>query len=226
MYGMADLDQGSMGTYAVWKEDFLFKVPDEIESENAAPLMCGGSTVFDPLRQNVSSIDRVGIVGVGGLGHLAIQFASKMGCDVVVFSGTDSKKAEATKLGAHEFHATKGVKELHVKPLDHLVVTTSAQPDWTMYINVMNPNGTIYPLSVSEGDLTVPYMPFLLAGLRIQGGIVAARKIHMEMLEFAAEHNIKPVIQKFPLTLDGINEAFKTLEDGNMRYRGVLVAQD
>ncbi|CAI7600219.1 unnamed protein product [Penicillium viridicatum] len=226
MYGAADLDQGSFGTHAVWREAFLFKVPDNMSNEDAGPLMCGGSTVFNALHvAGVRPTARVGIVGVGGLGHMAIQFAAKMGCQVVVFSGTDSKKEEATKLGAGEFYATKGVKELKIKaPLEHLIVTTSSQPDWTMYLNVMAPGGVISPLSVDSNDLQIPYMPLLVNGLRIQGGIVGSRQVHRDMLEFAAFHNIKPIKMTFPLTLDGVKESLKTLEEGKMRYRGVLVA--
>ncbi|KAJ5787861.1 hypothetical protein N7457_002851 [Penicillium paradoxum] len=227
MYAFADTDQGSFGSHAVWREAFLFKVPDNISNEDAGPLMCGGSTVFNALHvAQVRPTARVGIVGVGGLGHLAIQFAAKMGCQVVVFSGTDSKKEEATKLGAGEFYATKGAKELKVKaPIDNLIVTTSSQPDWQLYLNIMAPNGVISPLSVDAGELKIPYMPLLLNGLRIQGGIVSSRQVHRDMLEFAAFHNIKPVKMTFPMTVDGIKESLKTLEEGKMRYRGVLVAQ-
>ncbi|CAI7594301.1 unnamed protein product [Penicillium glandicola] len=226
MYGLADLDQGSFGTHAVWREAFLFKVPDNMSNEDAGPLMCGGSTVYNALHvAGVRPTARVGIIGVGGLGHLAIQFAAKMGCQVVVFSGTNSKKEEAMKLGAREFYAIKGVKELKIEaPLDNLIVTTSSQPDWPIYLNVMAPNGVISPLSVSAEDLKIPYMPVLLNGLRIQGGIVGSRQVHRDMLEFAAFHNIKPIKMTFPLTLDGVKQSLKTLEEGNMRYRGVLVA--
>ncbi|KAF7712409.1 Zinc-type alcohol dehydrogenase [Penicillium ucsense] len=227
MYGLADLDQGSFASHAVWREAFLFKIPEGVSNEDAGPLMCGGSTVFNALHvAGVKPTARVGIIGVGGLGHLAIQFAAKMGCQVVVFSGTDSKKEEAMKLGAREFYATKGLKELKLeKPIDNLIVTTSAQPDWNMYLNVMAPNGVISPLSVDEGDLKIPYMGLLLSGLRIQGGIVSARQVHRDMLEFAAAHDIKPITMTFPMTLDGVKDSLKTLEDGKMRYRGVLVAQ-
>lgn len=226
MYAMADLDQGSFASHAVWREAFLFKIPDNMSNEDAGPLMCGGSTVFNALHAaQVRPTARVGVVGVGGLGHLAIQFAAKMGCEVVVFSGTDSKKQEALKLGAREFHATKGAKELKVKkPIDNLIVTTSSQPDWQMYLNVMAPGGIISPLSVDMNDLKIPYMPLLVNGLRVQGGIVSARQVHRDMLEFAALHNIKPVKMTFPMTLEGVRDSLKTLEEGKMRYRGVLVA--
>ncbi|RJE27597.1 alcohol dehydrogenase [Aspergillus sclerotialis] len=226
MYGGADLDQGSFGSHAVWREAFLFKIPDEVKNEDAGPLMCGGSTVWNALHvAQVRPTARVGIVGVGGLGHLAIQFAAKMGCQVVVFSGTDSKKEEAKKLGASEFYATKGVKELNIgKPIDNLLVTTSSQPDWQLYLNLMSPGGIISPLSVDSNDLKIPYMPLLVNGLRVQGGIVSSRQVHREMLEFAAHHQIKPVNMTFPMTLEGVTQSLKTLEDGKMRYRGVLVA--
>lgn len=230
-YGRADLDQASMGTHAVWNEAFLFKIPDNIPNEDAAPLQCGGATVYGAM-MTVKPKDVVGIVGIGGLGHLAIQFAAKMGCKVIVFSGSDSKKDEAIKLGASEFHAVGKVKKLSEvmdlknedNKIDHLLITASAQPQWDLYLPAMAPNGTIYPLSVSEGDLSLPYMPVLLQGLRIQGSLVAARKVHHEMLQFASLHQIKPIIQRFPMTREGVEECFKTLEDGKMRYRGVLVA--
>lgn len=226
MYAEANLDQGSMASHGVWKEDFLFQIPEGMKTEDAAPLMCGGATVFNALQFHVvKSTDRVGVIGVGGLGHLAIQFAAKMGCEVVVFSGTDSKKEEAMKLGATEFHATKGLDELKINSkIDHLLVTTSQQPDWDLYLSIMAPSGTIYPLSVSNDDLRMPYMPIIMGGLKVQGSLVAARQIHREMLNFAAVHDIRPMIQTFPLSVEGISEAFETLESGRMRYRGVLVA--
>lgn len=226
MYASADTDQGSLASRAIWKANWIFHIPDSIPREYAAPLMCGGATVFNVLRSNgVQPTDRVGVIGVGGLGHLAIQFASKMGCEVVVFSSTDSKKDEATKLGSSEFVATKSVKEIKIsRPIDHLLVTTSFQPDWKQYLPILAPGATIYPLTVSKDDLTIPYGPINSKELRIQGSVVAARNVLMQMLDFAAHHNIRPIIETFPMTIEGIEEAFKKLEDGKMRYRGVLVA--
>jgi D-arabinose 1-dehydrogenase-like Zn-dependent alcohol dehydrogenase len=170
--------------------------------------------------------ETIGIMGVGGLGHLAIQFASKMGANVVVLSGSDRKKDEAFKLGAHEFIATKDVKEIKPsRPLDRLLVTTSAQPEWEKIIPAMAPGATIHPLSVDEGNFSIPYMPMLATGLTIQGSIVASRYIHNRMLEFAALHKISPIIEKFPMTEEGINEAMDKLGEGNIRYRGVFTPQ-
>lgn len=227
MYGYADLDQGSFGSGAVWREAFLYKIPDGVSDEAAAPLQCGGATVFNALHgYDLQPTETVGIMGVGGLGHLAIQFAAKMGCRVVVLSGSDSKKDEALRLGAHEFIATKGKDKLEVsRPLDRLLVTASVQPAWDLYLPIMAAGGKIFPLSVSEDDFKIPYMPMLLQGLTIQGTIVASRYIHQRMLEFAAQHKIEPIVEKFPMTVEGIEQAMKKLDDGEMRYRGVLIPQ-
>ena len=133
-FGSANHDQGCFSTGLAWDVSTLHKIPDEIASESAGPLMCGGATVWGPLYQHgLKAGDRVGIVGIGGLGHLAIQFASKMGADVVVFSSTDSKKEEAIKFGANEFIATKGLTKFEgVKPIDFLLITTSVQPDYAL----------------------------------------------------------------------------------------------
>lgn len=224
MYAGANTDQGSFATHGIWREAFLFSIPDGISNEDSGPLMCGGSTVFNALHvAGVKPTARVGIVGIGGLGHLAIQFAAKMGCQVVVFSGTDSKRDEAIKLGASEFYAVKGAKELKIgKPVDNLIVTTSSQPDWNLFVPVLSPGATISPLSVAMEDFKIPYMALVANGLRVLGSIVSARKVHMDMLEFAAFHGIKPISVKFPMTVEGIQNSLNTLEEGKMRYRGVL----
>ncbi|ETN37451.1 uncharacterized protein HMPREF1541_08442 [Cyphellophora europaea CBS 101466] len=228
MYGAADLDQGSMGSHAVWHEGFVYKIPEGIDNAHAAPLQCGGATVFSALQlYGVKSTERVGVLGVGGLGHLAIQYARAFGCEVVVFSGTDSKREEAMRLGAKEFYAMKGVKEgeLQCRPVDHLLVCTSEMPDWKLYLPLMAPGGAIYPLTVSFGNLDIPVMPVILAALRIQGSLVADRQTHREMLEFSAFHGIKPMINEFKMNEKGIEEAFRVLGSGDMKYRGVLVAE-
>lgn len=224
LYGYDALDQGSFGSHAVWREMALFKLPDDISDEDAAPLQCAGATVFSALQTyKTQSTETIGIMGVGGLGHLAIQFAAKMGCRVVVLSGSDLKKDEVLKLGAHEFIATKGKTKLEVShTLDRLLVTTSAQPDWKQIIPIMSPGATIYPLSVSSDNFEIPYMPFLVKGLTIQGSVVASRLTHERMLGFASLHQIKPVIEVFDMTEEGILDAMNKLDQGKMHFRAVL----
>ncbi|KAK3686262.1 hypothetical protein LTR37_019985 [Vermiconidia calcicola] len=226
-YGEADTDQGSFAHGAVWREAFLYPIPEGMKDEAAAPLQCGGATVFNALYSyGIKPTDTVGVMGVGGLGHLAIQFASKMGCTVVVLSGSDRKKDEAMKLGATEFVATKGVKELKVShPIDRLLITTSAQPDWQQLLPVLAPQGSIHPLSVASGNLEAPYFPIVANGLTIQGSVVASRHVHRKMLEFAALHNIEPIVETFPMTEKGIEDAMQKLTDGSIRYRAVLIPE-
>ncbi|KAK0193879.1 NADP-dependent alcohol dehydrogenase [Armillaria mellea] len=215
-FGSANFDQGSLGELGVWKEDWLFKLPDALTSEQAAPLMCAGST------------DRVGIVGIGGLGHLAIQFASKMGCDVVVFSGTDSKREEALSLGANEFYAIKGVDDLSQiglpKPINRLIITTAGMVDYDLYFEILAPKATVIPLTVTDPKYTmgVPYVPFAWKGIEVVGTVLAGRVMHNDMLEFAARNKINPIIEKYPMTSEGITNAVDRLNSGRLRYRGVL----
>lgn len=223
IYGKANLDKGSFASHAVWREAFLYPIPDGLSDADAAPLQCGGATTFTAL-YDVQPGETVGIMGVGGLGHLAIQFAAKLGCRVVVLSGSDRKKEEALKLGANEFIATKDAKELKVfRPLNRLLVTTSAQPNWESILTIMAPRSSIYPLSVSDGNLEIPYMPLLLQGIKVQGSLVASRIQHRKMLDFAALHGIKPITEKFPMTEEGIVQAIHKLENGDVYYRAVLI---
>lgn len=226
MYAYSNTDQGAFASHAVWKAAFLFHIPDAITSSDAAPLMCAGATVFNVMYlYNVRPTDRVGIVGVGGLGHIAIQFAAKMGCEVVVFSGSGSKKEEAMSLGAKEFYVTRGASKLEIgRPVKHLFVTSSRIPDWNLFLPVLASNATVYPLTFSDGDLAIPYVPLLSKGLRIQGSFCASRGAHVKMLTFAAVHRIKPITEEFPLTVEGIEEAMAKLDNGEVRYRAVLVA--
>lgn len=257
MYAAADLDQGSFASHAVWREAFLFKIPDELSDEEAAPFQCAGATVWTALMAyNTRPTETVGIMGVGGLGHIAIQFARAMGARVVVLSGSDSKKDEATRLGAHEFIATRGQKELKIaRKLDRLLVTTSAQPDWNLLMPIMAAGSTIHPLSVASGDFSIPYMAMLASGITVQGSVVAARQMHKDsewtppvaeaqslmrvdraadtipsspspiVLDFAALHKIKPVIQTYPMTEEGITEAMEKLDRGEVHFRAVIVPQ-
>ena len=223
MYGVSNLDQGSFATHAIWRESFLYPIPKGLSDIDAAPLQCGGATTFNAL-QGIQPSDTVGVMGVGGLGHLAIQFAAKMGCHVVVLSGSERKKAEALQLGAHEFIATKDAKKLEVSsPINRLLVTAAVPPDWELILPIMAPRSAIYPLSVSDGNLEIPYMGLILQGISVQGSLVAPRHLHRKMLEFAAQHQIKPVVETFPMTEQGIKQAMDKLERGEVTYRAVLI---
>ncbi|KAL4862497.1 hypothetical protein BDV12DRAFT_42813 [Aspergillus spectabilis] len=225
MYSENNLDQGSFASHAIWREAFLHKIPDNLSDVAAAPLQCGGATVFMAL-QNIRSTDTVGIIGIGGLGHLAIQFAAKMGCRVVVLSGSERKKEEALRLGAHEFIATKGATKLSIStPISRLLVTAAVPPNWDLLLPILAPRAQIYPLTVAPGNFEIPYLTFILQGITVVGSMVPPRAIHRQMLEFAALHDIKPIVEVFPMTEEKITEAMNKLDRGEVNYRAVLVPQ-
>jgi D-arabinose 1-dehydrogenase-like Zn-dependent alcohol dehydrogenase len=223
-YGFGNLDQGSFASHAVLREAFLFAIPEGLSDIEAAPLQCGGATTFSALK-DVKHTDTIGILGIGGLGHLAIQFAAKFGCRVVVLSRSESKRAEALKLGAHEFIATQGAKELKIsKPLNRLLVTAASPPNWDLILPIMATRSTIVPLSVADGNFEIPYMSLILQGISVQGSLVAPRNVYKQMLAFVALQKIKPICQTFPMTEEGIEEAIDKLEKGQLTYRAVIVA--
>ncbi|PYI00054.1 NADP-dependent alcohol dehydrogenase [Aspergillus ellipticus CBS 707.79] len=227
MYGVDGYDtHGSVCSHAVRKEQWLFNIPDALSAADAAPLMCGGGTVWVPLVDQCKPYERVGIVGLGGLGHLAIQFASKMGCEVVVFSSTDDKRDEALRLGAAEFYATNGTTDYSTlgvaKPIDRLIITTSAKFNLGLFYPVLARNAIILPLSVDGGDLVAPYMPTVLHGHSIVGSCICSRLPQAQMLDFAARHKIYCVVENYPMTLQGVTEAVDRLRNGQMRYRAVI----
>ena len=150
-----------------------------------------------------------------------------MGCDVIAFSETSSKEAEALSLGARACYSTESLKSAKLgRGLDVLIVTAPSPPDWSVYIPLLAPKAKIFPLTIDPGSLTIPSMPLLLNGITIQGSVVSPRNVHERMLDFAARHSVKPIVQKFAMDRDGILNAFEVLKEGKMRYRGVLVVPD
>lgn len=224
MYGLKDLDFGSFGDRAVIDANYVHKIPDSIPLRLAGPLQCGGATVYGAMEHvGITPNHRVGVLGLGGLGHLAVQYLAQRGCDVVVFSGSNSKREQAMQLGANEFVAVNGRQNLSdVKQIDTLLVTTSAQPNWDLYISVIKPNGTIVPLSVSDGDLKVPYQPLLFYQLSITTSLVAPRLVHRQMLEFTAHRRIMPMVEELQMTEDDLNTGMERLAKGDVRYRFVF----
>jgi len=129
VFGEGDYNNGTFGDYYVGRETYVHKIPDGMSSEDAAPLQCAGATVYSALISTVKNTDRVGVIGIGGLGHLAIQFAAKLGTEVVVFSSSKDKEAEAREFGASEFVLTNEAIELKA-PIDVLIVSGNGYPDW------------------------------------------------------------------------------------------------
>ncbi|CAJ0552576.1 Ff.00g006540.m01.CDS01 [Fusarium sp. VM40] len=225
LYGFCDLDQGSFATHATWHEHFLFRIPETIPSAEAAPLMCAGAAVYSALRSaGVQWHHRVGVLGLGGLGHLAVQYAAKMGCHVTVYSHSSGKEAAARSLGASDFQVM-GDNSLPGRAVDCMLLTGAQQPDWSAVLPLVRRGGVISAVTVDSSELRCSYGEILMNALRIQGSLPAAPHVQREMLNFSALHKIKPIIETFPFNKEGIDEAMEKLRQGKMRYRGVLVRE-
>ncbi|CZT07201.1 uncharacterized protein RAG0_12731 [Rhynchosporium agropyri] len=179
-YGDGNTDQGSFATGVVWREQALFHIPDSMASDVAADRMCAGITVFSPLtRYGLKSSDRVGVVGIGRLGRLALQFVRTLGCEVVALSSTKEKNEEALRLEAIRFVARKGKKQLSVpRKINHLIVTTSHVPG-KQFDAILAPVASIYPLTITdfEAMLEIPYVSFLLSGRKFIGSAVPPKAV-------------------------------------------------
>jgi uncharacterized zinc-type alcohol dehydrogenase-like protein len=203
-----------------WK--FAVPMPDGLASEFAGPLMCAGTTVFTPLMQyNVNSTMRTAVLGVGGLGHLAVQFLAKMGCEVTGISSTHDKDEDVRKLGATKFLATRGGNELKkaAGSFDFILSTVSADVPWGDYVNALRPQGRLVIVGIPESDIKFPAFP-LLAEKSVSGACAGSPSDIAQMLAFAARHGVKPMTEQFALS--DVNAAVERVRSGKVRFRAVL----
>lgn len=214
---------GGYADYIITDSRFAFPIPEQLESETAAPLLCGGITVYSPLKfYNVLPQHRVGIIGIGGLGHLAVQYASAMGCEVTAFSSSRDKEKEAMNLGAHKFINSTDPNQLKAaeESFDFILSTATAPLDWMQFIKALRPNGKLCFVGGTVGNLNIP-VGILLGGQKsVCGSIIGGRAAIKEMLEFSARHNIKAVTETFPMK--NVNDAIERLRQNKARYRIVL----
>ena len=216
--------QGGYANYHRAPSHFVIKIPESIPSEDAAPMMCGGITVFSPLKQNgCGPGKKVGIVGVGGLGHFGVLFAKALGADKVVgISRSNAKKDDVLKMGADEYIATdedKDWAEHHARTLDLIVCTVSSpKMPLTSYLQLLRTKGTFIQVGAPEDklpDLTA--FALIAKGCKIGGSIIGSPGEIEEMLKFAADKKVKPWIQKVPMK--EANKAIVDMEAGKARYR-------
>ena len=201
---------------------WAFPIPESVEAKSAGPLFCGGITVFNPIVQNaIRPTGRVAVVGIGGLGHMALMFLNKWGCDVTAFSTSPEKEQEAKSLGAHHFLNSKDDQALAsaAGQFDMVLVTVNAPLDWDAYVNTLRPGGKLHIVGAAS-DVSVTWFPMILGEKSIGGSPTGNPATIHDMLDFCGRHSIAPQIEEYPMS--DVNEALDALRNGNPRYRIVL----
>jgi alcohol/geraniol dehydrogenase (NADP+) len=200
-------------------------LPEGLDSRDCGPLLCGGITVFAPLRElNISPTSRVGVVGIGGLGHMALKFCKAWGCEVTAFTSSDSKAEEARAFGAHHVVSTgdsKAIEKL-AGQFDLIIDTVNATLDWNGLLNALAPNGKLHVVGAVPEPIPVPVFTLLMGQKSVSGSPTGSRGAIDSMLNFAARHNVAPQTEHFPMSK--ANEAMEHLRSGKARYRIVLDA--
>ncbi len=200
-------------------------LPDAVEASSAGPLLCGGVTVFYPLLLNdLKPTARVGVVGIGGLGHMALQFLNAWGCEVVAFTSSASKRDEALALGAHRVVSSTDANAMQKLQgsLDLLLYTVNVSLDWDAYLATLAPKGRLHIVGAVLDPIPVKAMQLISFEQSISGSPTGPRHAIDTMLEFAARHNIAPRVEHFPMSR--VNEALQRLREGKPHYRIVLDA--
>ncbi|MFN4262708.1 MAG: NAD(P)-dependent alcohol dehydrogenase [Thioalkalivibrionaceae bacterium] len=200
-------------------------LPDNLDASTAGPLLCGGITVFGPIANfGVRPTDRVGVVGIGGLGHLAVQFLRAWGCEVTAFTSTASKRTEALNLGAHKVVASNDPAAL--KPLagqfDFVLVTANVPLSWNDYLAALAPRGRLHIVGAVLEPIPVPAFALIGGEKQLSGSPLGSPATITDMLEFCARHQIAPQVERFPFRQ--INDALDHLRAGRARWRIVLDA--
>lgn len=199
------------------------RLPEGLDAAKAGPLFCGGITVFNPIVQyDVRPTDRVGVVGIGGLGHLALQFLNKWGCEVTAFSSNVEKTEELKRLGAHHVVSSRDPsawKSLE-RSLDFLLVTVNVPMDWNALVQTLAPRGRMHFVGAVLEPIGIGAMPLISAQRSISGTPLGSPATTAKMLEFCKRHGILPVTETFPMTR--VNDALEHLRSGKARYRVVL----
>lgn len=202
---------------------WVIPLPKDIKPEVAGPLFCGGITVFNPIVQlNIKSTDKVGVIGIGGLGHLALQFLNAWGCEVTAFSSSPNKKQEVLEMGANHFVNSRdrfAIANL-ANSLDVILSTVNVDLDWNSYVDALRPRGKLHFVGAVPNPISTPVFPLIIGQKSISGSSLGSPTTVAKMLDFAVRHNIKPITEIY--SFDRINDAVARLHSGAARYRIVL----
>eukprot|EP00741_Cyanophora_paradoxa_P016409 tig00020912_g15844.t1 len=203
-------------------ERFCFKIPDALPSEYAAPLMCAGHTVYSPLDRWAKPGMKVGVIAVGGLGHLALQFAHAMGCEVTAFSAFANQEADAKRFGAHRFVDFSDKEHCQAaKATQDLILNTCPAPiDYDLFCSFLRNNGKLVLIGIPVTDVKVGNMTLIFGQKSIVGSVVGGRREMRAMLNFVSIHGIRPQIEL--MKLSQVNEAMERCHKGQAKYRIVM----
>ncbi len=216
----SDGHRGGFADFLTCDSRFVFPIPDAMPSAMAAPLFCAGQTVFTALLRGTRPDMRVGVLGIGGLGHLAIQFAAKFGCSVTALSSSEDKKSQAMELGASHFYTLDpDTLKAQENTLDFLLVTASNDQDWASAIALLRPRGTLC-FAGMPNPVTLDIAAMTYKTLMVSTANVGGRHDMLQMLAFASEHRVWPLVETFPAT--AINQALDALRNNQVRYRAVV----
>ena len=214
---------GGYSNQIVCDEDFVLKVSDNLPLEKVAPLLCAGITCYSPLRHwNVEAGHRVGVLGLGGLGHMAVKFAASFGAEVTVLSSSPSKEEDAGRLGAHKFILT--TDEEQVKGLggyfNFILDTVSAPHDYDLYLNMLKKDGVMICVGLPPEPAHVPALTLIWQRRSLAGSLIGGIAETQEMLDYCAEHDITADVEV--INIRDINTAFERMERADVKYRFVI----
>ena len=217
------ITQGGYSDAIVVDQNYVLNIPDSIPLDAAAPLLCAGITTYSPLKTwNVGPGSKVAVVGLGGLGHMAVKQAAAMGAEVTVLSTSDRKKADAERMGAKHFliNSDKDAMKAAAEKFDLIINTVSATHEIAGHLNLLAKDGTMVMLGLSTEGMPVFAMPLLWRRRRVAGSLIGGIRETQEMLDFCAANNIACDIEL--IAPARINEAYERMEKSDVRYRFVL----
>ncbi|MGV3524680.1 MAG: NADPH-dependent aldehyde reductase Ahr [Candidatus Sericytochromatia bacterium] len=198
-------------------------IPEGVDLASAGPLFCGGITVFNPLVQfGIKPTDKVAVIGIGGLGHLALKFLRAWGCEVTAFTSSAAKKEEALSLGAHHTLNSRDAAEIASAAgrFDMVISTVNVKLDWNLYLSTLSPRGRLHFVGATLEPLDISVFALMGAQRSVSSSPVGSPETIAEMLDFAQRHQIEPVIETFDFAQ--INEALDRVRTGKAHYRVVL----
>lgn len=220
---LGGMTYGGYSNQIVVDEYFVLRIPKNLDPKAAAPLLCAGITTYSPLRHwKVGPGQKVGVVGLGGLGHMGLKFASAMGAHVVLFTTSPNKKDDALRLGAKEIVVTKNPAEFekHVNSFDFILDAVSAQHDINQYLNLLKRDGTLTLVGAPEKPLGTESFSLIFKRRQFAGSLIGGLPETQEMLDFCGQHNITSDVEVIPI--QKINEAYERMLKSDVKYRFVI----